>query len=51
MESRYPKLAVAIKTSKTVNSFHRAEENKEDFPHDDVRIHYYAWVYLIVHVL
>ena len=42
---------VAIKTSNTTNSFHLAEENKEDFPHDDVRMHYHAWVYRIVHVL
>ena len=51
MESRYPNLVVAIKTSNTTNSFHLAEENKEDFPHDDVRMHYHAWVYRIVHVL
>ena len=38
MESRYPVLADVIKTTKTSTSFHLAEENKEEFPHDDVSI-------------
>ena len=37
MESQYPVLAEAIKTTQTVDSFHLAEENKQEFPHDDVR--------------
>ena len=31
-------LADVIKTTNTSDSFHLAEENKEDFPHDDVSI-------------
>ena len=42
LESRYPMLAGVIKTTKTSESFHLAEENKEDFPHDDVR---YIYIY------
>ena len=38
MESLYPVLADVIKTTKTSTSFHLAEENKEEFPHDDVSI-------------
>ena len=37
MESQYPVLAEAIKTTHTVDSFHLAEENKQEFPHDYVR--------------
>ena len=37
MESQYSVLAEAIKTTQTVDSFHLAEENKQEFPHDDVR--------------
>ena len=37
MKSQYPFLAKAIKTTRTVDSFHLAEENKQEFPHDDVR--------------
>ena len=39
MESRYPLLVKAIKTTETFSSFYLAEENEEEFPHDDVRDH------------
>ena len=37
VESQYPVLAEVFKTTQTADSFHLAEENKEEFPHDDVR--------------
>ena len=37
MESHYPVFAEVFKTTQTTDSFHLAEENKEEFPHDDVR--------------
>ena len=35
MKSHYPVLAEVFETTQTVYYFHRAEENKEVFPHDD----------------
>ena len=37
MESHYPVLTEVFKTTQTADFFHLAEENREDFPHDDVR--------------
>ena len=37
MEDRYPELAAVIKSTQTSDSFHLAEENKQDIPDDDVR--------------
>ena len=37
IKTGYPLLAEAIKTTKTFSSFHFAEENEKEFPHDDVR--------------
>ena len=42
LESQYPMLADAIKTTNTSTSFHLAEENKKDFPHEDVRDYIHA---------
>ena len=42
MESRYQVLADVIKATDVSVSFHLAEENKEDFPHDYVSI-YRIW--------
>ena len=36
MVSQYPVLAEVFKTTQTTDSFHLAEENKKEFPHDDV---------------
>ena len=42
LESQYPMLADVIKTTNTSTSFHLAEENKKDFPHEDVRDYIHA---------
>ena len=36
MVSQYPVLAEVFKTTQTTDSFHLAEVNKKEFPHDDV---------------
>ena len=47
MESQYLVLAEAFQTTQTVDSFHLAEENKQEIPHDDVRYKIMLCVYML----
>lgn len=53
MESQYPVLFEVFQTTQSVQSFHLAEQNKQEFPYGDVSNFkvYYSRVYVLSHRL